>query len=189
MIDLDDVRHGRLLTVSGERVLGSVAVLLAYATAVAALLAAADRTVADPTAAWPAAVVLTLALLTAVAPDSSAGLATLTVYAVWWLLVVPGSTSGWVLVAALALLGGHAATAYLAAGPATLSAERAVRMAWLRDLAVVAVLTGAGWLLARGADGAVVTGEGALALTLLLLGVAMVALSGTRRRDDDAPGP
>lgn len=176
MIDLDDVRHGRLLTVSGERLLGSAVVLLAYVGAVAALLTAADRTPSDPTVAWPAAVVLSLALLTAIAPDSAAGLAAFIVYAAWWLLAVPGSTSGWVLVAALALLIGHAATAYLAAGPATLSADPALRVRWLRDVAVVGALTCAGWLVARLADGALVTGQGVLMLTLLLLGLGFVAL-------------
>lgn len=176
MIDLADVRHGRLLTVSGERVLGSAVLLLAHVGGVAALLAAADQTLADPTAAWPAAVVLSLALFTAMAPDSAGSLTTLTVYAAWWLLAVPGSTSGWVLVAALALLIGHAATAYLAAGPATLSAERVVRVVWLRDLAVVGALTCTGWLVARLTDGSVVTGEGTLALTLLLLGLGVAAL-------------
>lgn len=187
MIALDHVRHGRLVTVSGERLLGSVVLLLAHTAAVAALLVAADRTLADPTVAWPVAMVLSLAVLTALAPDSATGLATLTVYAAWWLLAVPGGTSGWVLVAALALLAGHAATAYLAAGPASLSAEPALRVRWLRDVAVVGALTCAGWLVARLADGTLVTGEGVLALTLLLLGLGFVALARSGRRDDEDP--
>lgn len=183
LLALDHVRHGRLLVVSAERALGSAVVLLAHGVAVAALLAAAGG---GP--AWPAVVVLTLAWLAATAPDSAAGTGAFAAYAAWWLLAVPASASAWVLVAALALLVAHAGTAYLAAGPASLVAERAVRLAWLRDLAVVGVATCAGWLTARIAEHAPAAGDGFLAATLLLVALGVGALGRRRPEDDDAPG-
>jgi hypothetical protein len=90
----------------------------------------------------------------------------------------------WALVAGLALLVGHAGSAYAAAGPASLHADPAVRLAWLRDTALVAGATAGVWLLARVAGSAPAAGEIAVGATLLLLGAAITAL---RNQPEDRP--
>lgn len=176
LLSLEHVRRGRLLTVSTERLVVAALVVGASGVAVAALLAAAPG---EPR--WPAVLLLALALATAVAPDSLFGLTGLAAYGAWWLVAVPDTTSPWSLVAALALLVCHASTAYASAGPATLHGEPAVRRAWLRDTCIVAGVTGAVWGLARLAGGAPDPGQTVLGGTLLLIGLAIAALTGPRR--------
>jgi hypothetical protein len=183
MLSLDHVRYGRLVTVSNERLATAAVTLAATGLALVALLAAA----APETSRWPVVPLVTLALLTVTAPDSPLGLAGLVGYAVWWLTVVPDTTSAWALVAGLALLAGHASTAYAAAGPASLHAHAAVRLAWLRDTGLVACATALIWLLARVAGEAPAVGEVALGATLLLLGAAITALRSRRDDSDQAP--
>jgi hypothetical protein len=172
LLSLDHVRHGRLITVSTERLVTAAVTLAANGLAIIALLAAAP----PETPRWPVAPLLALALITVAAPDSPLGLSGVVAYAAWWLAVTPDTTSVWALVAGLALLVGHASSAYAAAGPASLHADPAVRLAWLRDTTLVASATVGVWLLARVAGSAPAAGEIAVGATLLLLGAAITAL-------------
>jgi hypothetical protein len=183
LLALDHVRHGRLLTVSTERLVTAAITLAATGLAIAALLAAA----APETARWPVLPLLALALLTVAAPDSPLGLAGLIAYAAWWLAAVPETTSAWTLVAGLALLVGHASTAYAAAGPASIHADASVRLAWLRDTGLVACATGSAWLLARVASQAPAVGDVVVGATLVLLGVAISVLRRRHEPGDQAP--
>lgn len=183
VLALDHVRHGRLVTVSTERLVTAAVTLAATGLALVALLAAA----APEMPRWPVVPLLALALLTVTAPDSPLGLAGLVAYAGCWLTVVPDTTSVWTLVAGLALLVAHASTAYAAAGPASLHAQAAVRLAWLRNTGLVACATALIWLLARVVGEAPALGEVALGTTLLLLGAAINALRSRRDDSDQAP--
>lgn len=172
LLSLEHVRRGRLLTVSTERLVVAAGIVGANGIAIVALLAAAPGV-----PRWPVVPLLVLALATACAPDSLLGLTGLAAYGAWWLVAVPETTSPWSLVAALALLAVHASTAYASAGPATVHGEPVVRRAWLHDTCLVAGATTAVWALARLASGAPDPGQAVLGGTLLLIGLAIAALT------------
>jgi hypothetical protein len=172
LLSLEHVRRGRILTTSTERLAVTATILGSTGVAILALLAASPGI-----PRWPAVPLLALALATAAAPDSLFGLTGLAAFSAWWLVAVPETTSVWSLVAALALLVGHAATAYASAGPATLHAEPAVRRAWTRDICLVAGATAALWSLARLVTGAPDPGQSALGVTLLLVGLGIAAVN------------
>lgn len=91
--------------------------------------------------AWPAVVVVVLALVTTILPDSWAALVTLLAYGTWWLVAVQDPTTPWALPAALGLLTFHATVSHGAVGPPRIAGERATLRRWWRDCAVVAVPT------------------------------------------------
>jgi hypothetical protein len=98
---------------------------------------------------WFLAIVLVQALLVAVIPDSSACLVLVLLLGVHWALFAPPGVTGWVLGAALALLGVHLATTLASYGPPSLVLHRVLLLRWARRAGLVAAGTAAIWALVR----------------------------------------
>lgn len=113
-----------------------------------------------------------LGLVTALLPDSAAGLFLVLLLGANWLLGVPEQTGGWLLVAALLLAVVHLAATLAASGPPGLDLDSTMLRLWARRaglllLAVVAAWSVAGLLPSAGSWG-----------RLWLPGAALVLLGG-----------
>ncbi len=102
-----------------------------------------------PFSSWTLTAVIILALLTAVGPDSHAGLTTVVFVGWYWFSHVSTRTgepvSRWTLVAALLLMAFHAATAARATAPGPAHLDQAFWRRWLPRVAVIAAATGGVW--------------------------------------------
>jgi len=98
---------------------------------------------------WMLVAVVALGVLTAISPDSQAGLATLLLLGWYWLTGVSGypgdPASPWVLGAGLSLLAFHAATAARATAPGRADLDAAFWRRWLNRTAVIAAGTCGVW--------------------------------------------
>jgi hypothetical protein len=108
-------------------------------------------------------VAVALSLLTAVLPDSSAGLFLVLLLAWHWTVSVPDPLTGWLLLPALAILAIHVGATLASYGPTSLALDRALLRLWGGRCLLAAAATGATWLAATLASGASVPG-GAWAL-------------------------
>lgn len=130
-------RVGRtVLNITGS----SVAGLLAVAGSVLVMLIAL-RLAAPDAAAWPAALLIVVALLALTMPDGGAGLVLLFGYGIWWLSVVPASSVGWAALASVAGLVLHLALAHAAAGPAGAGTDAATARALFTQTLTIALGT------------------------------------------------
>lgn len=100
---------------------------------------------------WMLVVVALLTLLTAIRPDSHAGLSTVLFLGWYWLTQVVTRTgdpvSPWSLGAALCLLGFHSAAAARATAPGPADLDQAFWRLWLSRVAIIAAATGGVWAL------------------------------------------
>lgn len=87
-----------------------------------------------------------LGLLTALLPDSAAGLFLVLLLGANWLLGVPEQTGGWLLAAALLLATVHLAATLAAYGPPSLELDRAMLTLWARRSGLLLGATAAAWL-------------------------------------------
>ncbi len=98
---------------------------------------------------WMLVAVVALAVLTAIRPDSQAGLATVLLLGWYWLTRVSGHpgdpASPWVLGAGLSLLAFHAAIAARATAPGRADLDAAFWRRWLNRTAVIAAGTCGVW--------------------------------------------
>jgi hypothetical protein len=98
---------------------------------------------------WTLIVVIVLSLVTAIEPDSNAGLFTVIFLCWYWLTHVPtrpgDAMSPWALGAGLCLLAFHAATAARASAPGLADLDPAFWRRWLSRVAVIATALGGGW--------------------------------------------
>ena len=124
------------------------------------------------------ALVVGLAGASVTQPDSHIAL-TVPVVALWhWTASVDASTTGWVLVVALCLFAFHTLVALMATTPPRATVDRRSCARWLRRGMLVALATGAVWLLVvvveqqRLAGSAIMTAAGFVAATTLM--VAMI---------------
>lgn len=159
-------RGRALLRLTPARSLDVAAVLVPVVVMVAALQGAAPDA-----PLWPALLIGVPALWATVDPDGPGGLVTLLATGAWWLQAVPGPTTAWALLAAVAALVFHVALSVVAAGPWGLVVDRVVLRRLLRDgTAVVTATAGIAWLteLAHGGPAAPAL---LVALTLGLVGV------------------
>lgn len=132
---------------------------------------------------WPAAVVILLAAIASTVPDSAAGLLTLLVYGVWWLVAVRSVPWPAVLLVAVAALVLHLALAHAAAAPPGARSRAGVVSAVARDAGLVVVLTGVAAIVAAVLDRSGVHAPAFLIGVALLLVAVLpwVALDGGRR--------
>ncbi|NYJ00665.1 hypothetical protein HNR19_001363 [Nocardioides thalensis] len=107
----------RIATITVGRTLLHAAVVLPVLAAAAATWASSPEGARAGAPLWPAAVLVVLALASAVAPDSGAPLLTLAALAAWWLVAVPDPGAGATMVVAGCALAFHLATALAATGP------------------------------------------------------------------------
>ncbi|HET7356146.1 MAG TPA: hypothetical protein VFJ09_05665 [Nocardioidaceae bacterium] len=98
---------------------------------------------------WFLAIALAQALLVAVLPDSGAGLVLVLLLGVHWAMFAPAAVTGWVLGAAIALLGVHLGCTLASYGPPSLVLDRLLLLRWGRRAAAVAAGTAATWALVR----------------------------------------
>jgi len=98
---------------------------------------------------WTLVAVVVLTLLTAIRPDSQAGLSTVLFVGWYWLTHVSTDTgdpvSPWALGAGLSLLAFHTATAARATAPGPADLDRAFWRRWSRRVAIIAAATGGVW--------------------------------------------
>ena len=86
-----------------------------------------------------------LAVLTALLPDSAAGLFLVVLLGANWLLGVPEQTGGWLLVAALLLATVHVAATLAAYGPPGLDLDRVLLALWTQRAGLLLAATAAAW--------------------------------------------
>lgn len=98
---------------------------------------------------WTLVAVVVLTLVTAIRPDSLAGLSTVLFLCWYWLSQVPAHTgqpvSAWTLAAGLSLLAFHTATAARATAPGRADLDRAFWRRWSHRVAIIAAATCAVW--------------------------------------------
>ena len=98
---------------------------------------------------WMLTAVVVLALITAIRPDSQAGLTTVVLVGWYWLTQVSAHdgdpASPWALGAALSLLAFHAATAARATAPGRADLDAAFWRRWLSRTAIIAAGTCGVW--------------------------------------------
>lgn len=135
------------------------------------------RYAASDAPAWPGLVLLLLALLAGLLPDTGLGLAVLGGYGAWWAVAVDEPTTPWALPAALALLAAHAVLAHASAGPGDQVCGPTTRITWLRDVALVALATCSVAAVAALAGGVETSELAAGAGLLLLAGLVWVVWS------------
>ena len=123
--------------------------LRASAPAGASVVLLLERAAGGTVQPWFVALVLAQALLVAALPDSSACLVLVLLLGVHWAMFAPAGVTGWVLGAALALLGVHLATTLACYGPPSLVLHRVLLLRWGRRAALVAAGTAATWALVR----------------------------------------
>lgn len=163
-VSIVDRRGHRWATLSWPRAAVWAATLTPVLVAISLV-----RLAAPGTPWWPVPVLLTLAIATALLPDSPLGLVTLAALAGWWLLTVPDPSSGRTVVLATALLGFHLAVAHAAAGPPGFGTAGTVRLRMLvRAVPLLAVTTGVASLTAL--SGGWVPPIAVVAGTVLLIG-------------------
>jgi hypothetical protein len=136
------LRHARRLS-GGQRRLTVVillAPLLAWGSSLPAGAAFSPGTLT---------VVAILTLVTAIRPDSAAGLSTVLFLGWYWVTQVPthsgGPVSAWTLGAGLSLLAFHTATAARATAPGRADLDRAFWQRWSRRVAIIAAATCGVW--------------------------------------------
>jgi len=166
------------LSVTGltGRVLRLVVVLAAAAAWLAGDLAGAS----DSPVAFT--VLLVAAAWCAVVPDSQAGVLVPLALGWQWVAHLDRTTSGWVLVAALALLVFHAAAALASCAPTAAPLGRGVLQATAGRTGVVALVTAAGWLAVRSSPLAGQPGHLGLTVTALLALTAATAAAAVALR-------
>jgi hypothetical protein len=98
--------------------------------------------------------VLGLSVGSALVTDSSMGLAAMLLVLFWWGTRVDDQLSGWVLVAAAALLVGQVASVLADYGPPTLDLDPDLLRLWALRAAVIFPAAPVAWLVARLVDGA-----------------------------------
>jgi hypothetical protein len=153
------VSVGRVLLWVAE--VGSVAVMVSIAAVSASRVEG-----------WAAAVVILLASLAIVLPESEAGLVTLLAYGGWWFAADRNASLGAVLIAAVAAAVFHVALAHAAAAPPGAVMRLAVLRSLATDLAIVGVVMGAAAIVVSLIDGAHLHSPSFLiGLALVLIGV------------------
>jgi hypothetical protein len=127
---------------------------------------------------------LLLALVVAALPDSSAPMFLILFLGVIWFVSVPATLSGWVLVAALALLALHVGCALMSFGPTRMSLDGRQLRIWARRSGLLAGTAVLAWVGARLVSGLELPSGGlllAVALALLLGWAALLNVRLARR--------
>ena len=159
--------------------------LRAAAPAGAVVVLLLERGAGGTVQPWFAAVVLGQALFVASLPDSGGGLVLVLLLGVHWAMFVPEAVSGWVLGAAMTLLGMHLGAALASYGPPSLVLRPALLQRWARRGLLVAGATVLVWLAARLWPSAHGSGagwaSGAALLVLLVWTLRLTRMLGPRR--------
>lgn len=170
------------LTFAGARRTGIVArvvTMVAPAIALACAAAASGRTVP-----LVDAVVVALAVATALLPDSHLGLAVLAAVAGVWFVTVDDVATPWAVGAAVALVVFHTAASAAATVPPAARWTRAMHRRWGRRVAATVVATAAAWGAVALLHGATVAGSSVFVGATFVasaLGVAWVSPRATTR--------
>ena len=168
-VSVEDRRGRRWFVLTPSRLVIDALVFGSVATAIGSLLLTSHR---GPT--WPALVIVFLALIALLLPDSEAAMATMMAYGVWWFYAVLDVTTPWAVPAAVALLVFHAVIAHAAAGPAGMSTDRTTARAWWRAGVLVSAPTVLVFAVVALARDAATTPPAIVGITLLLVMVLLV---------------
>lgn len=171
-IRLEDRVGRRWFAITPSRLAIDALVFGSVGTAIASLLLTGYS---GPT--WPALVIVFLALVALLLPDSEAAMATMMAYGAWWFSAVQDVITPWAVPAAVALLVFHAVIAHAASGPAGIATGGQTAWAWLRAGALASAPTALVFGVVTLAHDAARTPPAIVGLTLVLVMMLLVLAS------------